>query len=74
MGNNIWSISQGLDKFPECVCFGVWEKIFGGLTPVQALCYDIVLFALAIVIILLHQGGFLSSREWLTRLFQKKIS
>jgi uncharacterized membrane protein YphA (DoxX/SURF4 family) len=72
MTNNIWSISQGLAKFPECVCFGVWEKIFGGLTPVQALCYDIGLFALAIVIILLHPGGFLSSRAWLTNLFKKK--
>jgi uncharacterized membrane protein YphA (DoxX/SURF4 family) len=74
MSNNIWSISQGMEKFPECVCFGVWEKIFGGLTPVQALGYDIVLFVLAIVIILLHQGGFLSSREWLTKLFQKKTA
>lgn len=74
MGNNIWSISQGLDKFPECVCFGIWEKIFGGLTPVQALSYDILLFVLAIVIILIHPGGFLSSREWLTRLSKRKTA
>ena len=73
MSNNIWSISQGLDKFPECVCFGIWEEIFGGLTPVQSLGYDILLFALSIVIILLYPGGFLSSRAWLTRLFQKQI-
>lgn len=71
MANNIWAIRQGLDKFPDCACFGIWEKIFGGLTPVQALGYDIVLFALAIVIIVLYPGGFLSSREWLTRLFKK---
>jgi uncharacterized membrane protein YphA (DoxX/SURF4 family) len=74
MVNNIWSISQGLDKFPECVCFGVWEKIFGGLTPVQALSYDIVLFALALVIIFVYPGRFLSSREWLTRLLKKAAS
>jgi len=73
MANNIWSISQGLSKFPECVCFGVWEKIFGGLTPVQALSYDILLFALAIVIIILYPGGFLSSRDWLTRLWRKRV-
>jgi uncharacterized membrane protein YphA (DoxX/SURF4 family) len=72
MTNNIWSISQGMDKFPQCVCFGVWEKIFGGLTPVQALSYDIVIFALALTVILLHPGGILSSREWLLKLFQKK--
>jgi uncharacterized membrane protein YphA (DoxX/SURF4 family) len=71
MSNNIWSISQGLDKFPECVCFGIWEKLFGGLTPVQALGYDIGLLVLAVVIILLHPGVFLSSREWLTKPFRK---
>jgi len=73
MSNNIWSISQGLDKFPECVCFGIWEKLFGGLTPVQALGYDIGLFVLALVIILVHPGRFLSSREWLTKPFKRTI-
>ena len=72
MSNNIWSISQGLDKFPECVCFGVWEKLFGGLTPVQALCYDIGLFVLAVVIIWLYPGGFLSSRKWVTKFLTGK--
>lgn len=71
MSSNIWSISQGLDKFPDCACFGIWEKVFGGLTPVQSLCFDIVLFALAIAIIVLYPGGFLSSREWPTKLFSK---
>jgi len=72
MSNNIWSISQGMDKFPECVCFGIWEKIFGGLTPVQSLGYDILLLILAVVIILIYPGGFLSSRDWLNRLMKKK--
>ncbi len=74
MANNIWSISQGLDKFPECVCFGIWEEILGGLTPAQALSYDILLFVMALVIILLYPGGFLSSRAWLTRLLSKKTA
>ncbi len=72
ISNNIWAISQGMDKFPECVCFGIWERILGGLTPVQALVYDILLLILAIVIILIYPGGFLSSRDWLTRLMKKK--
>jgi uncharacterized membrane protein YphA (DoxX/SURF4 family) len=74
MTNNIWSISQGMDKFPQCVCFGIWEKIFGGLTPVQALSYDILIFILALIIIFLHPGAILSSREWVEKLFQKKAS
>lgn len=72
MSNNIWAINQGLDKFPECVCFGVWEKLLGGLTPVQALCYDIGLFVLAVIIIWLHPGGFLSSRKWITKFLKGK--
>lgn len=71
MANNIWAIRGGLDKFPDCACFGIWEELFGGLTPVQALGYDIGLLVLAVVIILLHPGVFLSSREWLTRPFRK---
>lgn len=74
ISNNIWSISQGLDKFPECVCFGIWEKIFGGLTPIQALGYDIGLLILAIVIILLYPGRFLSSREWITKFLTNKTT
>jgi uncharacterized membrane protein YphA (DoxX/SURF4 family) len=67
MANNVWAIRGGLDKYPECACFGIWEELFGGLTPVQSLGYDIGLLVLAVVIILLHPGIFLSSREWLTK-------
>jgi uncharacterized membrane protein YphA (DoxX/SURF4 family) len=72
MANNIWAIRQGLAKFPDCACFGIWEKIFGGLTPAQALGYDILLFILALVIIFLYPGGFLSSQPWLIRLLSKE--
>ena len=72
MTNNIWSISQGLDKFPECVCFGIWETFFGGLTPVQSLVYDISLLLLVIVIIFVHPGRFLASRAWLERLITRE--
>jgi uncharacterized membrane protein YphA (DoxX/SURF4 family) len=72
MTNNIWSISQGLDKFPECVCFGIWETFFGGLTPVQSLVYDISLLVLVIVIIFVHPGRFLASRAWLERLITRE--
>jgi hypothetical protein len=72
MTNNIWSIGQGLDKFPECVCFGIWETFFGGLTPVQSLIYDIVLFILVIVIIFVLPGRFLASRPWMEKLITKE--
>lgn len=71
MTNNIWSISQGVDKFPECVCFGIWETFFGGLTRVQSLIYDIVLFILVIIIIFVLPGRFLASRPWLEKLITK---
>lgn len=72
MSHNIWSIMQGLDKYPDCACFGIWEEMFGGLTPVQSMGYDIGLLILAVVIILLYPGVFLASREWLVKLFKKK--
>ena len=72
MGNNLWAISRGMAKFPTCECFGIWEEIFGGLTPVQSLGIDIGLFALALIIIFVHPSGFLSSRKWLANLGKKK--
>ena len=70
-GTNVWSIIQG--GYTRCAsCFGVWEEIFGSLTPVQSLIYDIVLFALAMVIIVFHPGYFFTSRKWLVNLVRKK--
>lgn len=71
MGNNIYAISLGMQKYTSCECFGIWEEIFGGLTPVQALGTDIIMIALAVVIITLHPGSIMSSREWITRLGKK---
>jgi peroxiredoxin len=66
MGTNLWSIIQG--GYTTCAsCFGIWEKYFGSLTPAQSLIYDLVLLAFAIVIIIFHPGGFLSSRKWLAK-------
>lgn len=68
MANNSWLISQGKTKFSACECFGIWEKLFGTLTPIQALSVDIGLFVLAFIIISVHPGGFLSSPPWLEKL------
>lgn len=65
MANNIFSISQGINKYDECPCFGIWGKIFGTLTPVQSLVYDIVLFGLVLTIIFVYPGSFLQSNNWL---------
>ena len=70
MGTNIWSIIQG--GYATCAsCFGIWEKIFGSLTPMQSLIYDLVLLALALVVIVLHPGQVLASRKWLANLLEK---
>jgi uncharacterized membrane protein YphA (DoxX/SURF4 family) len=67
MVNNAWFISQGQSKFTSCECFGIWEKLFGTLTHVQSLTVDIILFALALTIIVVHPGGFLASPAWLVK-------
>lgn len=67
LGTNLWAIGRG--GYATCAnCFGIWEEIFGTLTPAQALIYDIVLFSFAIVIITFHPGKFFSSRPWLANL------
>jgi len=68
IANNSWYISQGKMKFTSCECFGIWEEMFGTLTHVQSLSLDIVLLALALTVIFVHPGGFLSSPPWLTKL------
>jgi len=67
MANNSWLISHGTTKFSSCECFGIWEELFGTPTPLQSLSIDIVLFALALIIIFVHPGGFLSSPPWLAK-------
>lgn len=72
MSSNFWLIRRGTEEFPSCECFGIWEKMFGTLTPLQALYIDIVLFALALTIIFVHPGGFLSSPPWAVKLKEKR--
>jgi hypothetical protein len=72
IADNSYAISIGIGEFASCSCFGFWESMFGALTPVQSLVYDIVLLALAIIVIVLHPGGFFQSREWLRNLGKKK--
>jgi uncharacterized membrane protein YphA (DoxX/SURF4 family) len=66
MASNIWAISHG-ETFGSCGCFGIWEKLFGGMTPLQALGIDIVLLCFALVIILSHPAGFLSFQSWFAK-------
>jgi len=68
IANNSWALSQGMEQFPQCGhCFGIWEEFLGAISPLQALCLDIVLFCLALIILLFHPGGFLSLRRGLLR-------
>jgi len=71
MANNSYMIATGLDKYPTCECFGVWEEWFGGLMPIQSMYIDIGLFILALLIIILHPGSFFSHQFWFNRLFSR---
>ena len=73
MANNSWMISQGMEEFPECAyCFGKLEEILGALSPLQSLCIDIGLFALALTIIFVRPGTFLSLPPWVAKLGKKR--
>jgi len=66
MASNIWAISHGLG-FGSCGCWGIFEKLFGNTTPLQALTLDIVLFLFAVIIILVNPFGFLTFRWWFSK-------
>jgi len=66
MANNIWAISHG-KTFGSCGCWGIFEELFGGMTPVQALGMDIALLFLALTIIILHPAPFLSFQSWFAK-------
>lgn len=72
MANNSYMISQGLDKYPDCTCFGIWEQWLGGLTPTQSMYYDVVLLILAVVIIVLQPAPFLSHHYWINRILSRE--
>jgi len=71
MANNSYMIASGLDKYPTCECFGVWEEWFGGLTPIQSMYIDVGLFILALLIIILLPGPFLAHQFWMNKLFNR---
>jgi len=68
---NSWMISNGIDKYPDCACFGVWETIFDVVSPAVSLRIDIVMFLLALVIIFVQPGGILTSQFWFNNLIKK---
>jgi uncharacterized membrane protein YphA (DoxX/SURF4 family) len=69
MANNSFMISQGLEKYPDCTCFGIWEQWLGGLTPTQSMYYDIALLILAVIIIIVQPGPFFSHTYWINKIW-----
>ena len=64
ISNNAYAISQG-ETFPECgYCFGVFEKLLGSPTPIQALSIDIAMFIAALIVIFFQKDGFFALRPW----------
>ena len=73
MFNNIWMISHGIDKYPDCTCFGIWETMFGRVSPAVSIWIDILMVILALIIIFVQPGGILSSQYWF-KSFGKKTA
>jgi uncharacterized membrane protein YphA (DoxX/SURF4 family) len=71
MANNSYMIASGIDKYPTCECFGIWEEWFGGFTPIQSIYIDMSLFILALIIIIVHPGNFFSHQFWINRIFSR---
>jgi uncharacterized membrane protein YphA (DoxX/SURF4 family) len=73
MANNLWTIGQGTDKFPDCPCFGIWETWTGvRFTPTQSLYIDIGLFILALTIVIFHPGRFTAHQFWINNILKKR--
>ena len=68
IASNSWALSHGVKQFPSCdYCFGKWEELLGVMSPLQALCFDIVLFGLALVILLGVVHDLIAFRPWFIR-------
>ena len=72
MANNSYMIATGVDKYPTCECFGIWEQWLGGLTPSQSMYFDVVLLILTIIIIVMQPAPFLSHHFWLNKLLSRE--
>ena len=71
MSSNAWAISHG-EKFGQCGCFGIFEELFGSMTPWQSLGLDIVMLCLALIIVLFHPTGFLKFQWWFSKQKEKE--
>jgi uncharacterized membrane protein YphA (DoxX/SURF4 family) len=65
--NNFWMVSRGIDKYPDCTCFGIWETMMGAVSPAISLRLDIIMSGLALLIIFIQPGGILASQFWWER-------
>jgi uncharacterized membrane protein YphA (DoxX/SURF4 family) len=74
MANNAWYISEGRNPFTPCPCFGIWGKLLGTPTHVQSLSLDIILFALALTVVIIHPNNFFSSPGWLSNIGKTRRS
>jgi len=74
IADNSYAIIIGIGQFTSCSCFGFWEELFGGLTPVQSLVLDIIMLALSVLILIWHPGRIFQSRPWLANLGKKKTT
>ena len=67
VASNSWLIAQGRIYEP-CGCFGVFEKlVMGELSTIESLIFDIVMFALLLVILFCYPGKFFETRFWFSR-------
>ena len=66
IANNAWAIINSRD-FGSCGCFGIFEELFGSMTPWQAMGLDIVMLGLAIIIVFFHPSRFFKFQWWFTK-------
>jgi len=70
MATNIWALTAG--GYETCAgCFGLWEEIFGHLSPAQSLIIDILMVVLSLLVIFIRPGGFFYSRRPVSLLFPR---
>lgn len=66
MAANSWVIAHNMGQEP-CGCLGGLVKPLESLTSVSALCLDIAMLALAVLVLRYYRGGFLNPSPWFSR-------